>query len=310
MRRVVALSASLLLAGCAQGDEDGGNAVPVVDAQPEVVTIDSTLVDSPAETSTDAAADVDDTSIVDSAGETTSDVAVDTDAADVADTADTAPVDTGTPDTGIDTGPVVPWKHTIAIDGTNDFTAAQEKFQTTSVGYDAYVTWDDSYIYVGYAGADVGSTASASKWLFAYIDVDPGMATGRPSAERYNTQQPTFPTGFGAEYYVRWRTDNADAAIKKWDGSSWAFETTAVTRAKLAAYVELRIPRSTLGSSTKFGIVTFMLNETGGGEWTYAGLYSDNFVDSYSAAKPITKYLRIDTTSGLPPNSPSNMIKP
>lgn len=84
---------------------------------------------------------------------------------------------------------------------------------------------------------------------------------------------------------------------------------TSVTRAKLGGFVELRIPRPILGSGIKVVIVTFMLNETAGGERTYAGLYSDNFLDSYSSAKPISKYLLIDTTSGLAPNATAN-IKP
>lgn len=315
MRRVIALSASLLLAGCAQGDEDGGNAVPVVDAQPEVVTVDSTLPDVPAETSSDAAVDVVDSSVADAPGDTTTDVGVDTDvadtaAADTADTADTAPVDTGAPDTGpVDAGP--PWTRTIAIDGTNDFVAASEKFSTTSTGYDAYVTWDATDIYVGYAGPDIGSSASASKWLFVYLDTDPGMGTGPSSAERYNTQAPRMPTGFGADYYVRWRTDNLDTAIKRWDGSSWTFATTSVTKSKLGGYVEIKIPRSMVGGTTRLGLVTFMMNEAGGGEWTYAGLYSGNFVDGYSSSSTpnlLTKYLLVDLSSA-PPNATSR-VKP
>jgi hypothetical protein len=301
MRRVAALSVLFLCAGCAEGDEDSGSAVPVRDAQPDVLAIDSTLDDAPVaiDAATEADADV-------TTEEANDSIAADTIVDSVApDTADTAVVDTGP----VDAGP--PWKHTIVVDGVNDYYLAQEKFQTTSIGYEAFITWDDSNIYVAYTGPDIGSTASPDKWLFVYIDVDPGMATGPASAERYNTQAPKFPTGFGAEFYMRWRTDNTDAAIKKWDstGASWTFVTTMGTRQKLGGFVELRIPRSTLGTSTKFGLVSFMLNEKPAGEWTYAGLYLDNFVDGYSAAKPLTKYLLIDTTSPAAPNATSR-IKP
>jgi len=304
MRRVAALSVLFLCAGCAEGDEDSGSAVPVRDAQPDVLAIDSTLDDAPVEVAIDAATEADADVTTEEANDS---IAADTIVDSVApDTADTAVVDTGP----VDAGP--PWKHTIVVDGVNDYYLAQEKFQTTSIGYEAFITWDDSNIYVAYSGADIGSSASANKWVFAYIDVDPGMATGPASAERYTNQAPRFPAGFGAEYYLRWRTDNADAAIKNWDGASWAFVTTTVTKQKLGGYVELRFPRSTLGTSTRFGLVTFMMNEQAGGEWTYAGLYSDSFVDGYSPAtapKVFTKYLLIDTTTPAAPNATSR-IKP
>jgi hypothetical protein len=317
MRRIAALSGFLVLVGCAQGDEDGGNVVPVVDAEPEVVTIDSSAGDAQsdaetsAETATDAPEDAVDSTSADSGAETTADTEVDSFVAD------TAVADTGTLDTGVvDTGPVdagLPWTHTISIDGTNDFTAASEKFSTTSTsaGYDAYVTWDATDIYVGYTGPDIGTGATASKWLFVYIDTDPGAATGALSAERYNTQAPRLPTGFGAEYYVRWRTDNLDTAIKQWDGSSWAFATSTVTKSRLGAYVEIKIPRAQVGGTTQLGLVTFMMNETALAEGTYAGLYSGNFVDGYSPSSAptlLTKYLLIDTSSA-PPNATSR-IKP
>ncbi len=309
MRRVAALTALFAVAGCAQGDDDAGNAVPVVDAQPDVVAIDTTTLGD-----TNVALDASPEISVDAGADATAETATDSLVADTF-VPDTFIPDTFIPDTTVvDAGPVdagAPWKHTIVIDGANDFLPAQEKFATTSSGYDAYVTWDDANIYVAYAGPDIGSTASPDKWLFVYIDVDPGMATGPSSAERYNTQAPKFPTGFGAEFYMRFRTDNTDAAIKRWDftGASWAFVTTMGTRQKLGAFVELRIPRATLGTSTTFGLVTFMMNEQPTGEWTYAGLYADNFVDGYSAAKPLTKYLLIDTTTAAAPSATSR-IKP
>lgn len=305
MRRVALAALLVLPTGCAEGDSGVIN-VPTFDSAPtDAPVVDSTLDDAATDSATaDAAGDT-------TAGETAADSAMDsgileTGALDTAlpDTADTAVLDTAP----VDAGP--PWSHTVNVDGVNDFYVSSEKFTTTSTGYDAYVTWDTDFIYVGYTGADIGSTATAEKWLFVYLDLDPGMATGQASAERYNTQAPKFPTGFGAEYYLRWRTDNLDTTLKRWDGASWALApSTGVTKSKLGGFVELKIPRATLGTSTKFGLVTFMLNERSGGEWTYAGLYSGNFTDNYSSGMQLTKYLLVDTTSPAPPNA-TTRIKP
>src|SRR5688572_10489783 len=71
------------------------------------------------------------------------------------------------------------YRHTIQIDGVDDFLSA-EQFPTTSAGYGARVTWDNDNIFVGYSGADLDPAAAetATKWLFVYVDADPGMGRG------------------------------------------------------------------------------------------------------------------------------------
>ena len=63
--------------------------------------------------------------------------------------------------------------HTIAIDGTNDFTSGETFSTTSSPTFSAYVTWDADNLYIGYAGPDLATTTAdaSTKWLFAYVDV-------------------------------------------------------------------------------------------------------------------------------------------
>ena len=93
---------------------------------------------------------------------------VDTGKPDAGPDADTGTADTGVTDTGVmdsgpeDSGGVSPYRHTITIDGTNDFSPTSEKLATTTTSVDAYVTWDASALYVGYVGSDLGALASAN----------------------------------------------------------------------------------------------------------------------------------------------------
>ncbi|MGZ3418990.1 MAG: hypothetical protein ACXVEE_14050 [Polyangiales bacterium] len=194
--------------------------------------------------------------------------------------------------------------HTIAIDGINDFTSS-EKFLTTSGGYDAYVTWDASYVYVGYAGSDIGTSSSPTKWVMVHID---GLlGAGSTTTELYTTQQHQFPAGFDSDLYFAWKTDGTYQQLKTWNGVSWVTSATTVVVAKTGNYVEMAIPLSVLGARTKLGVTTFMMNEGSGSEWTYAGLYVDSFIDGYSASgTPKTIAHWVDGFSGMaPPNDPT-----
>lgn len=262
----------------------------------------------------DARPDAPDTSAPDTAAPDTS--APDT----AADAADTKPdVVDSAPDTALDTAdsaevPPTPLRHTITIDGTNDFTPASEKLSTTTTAFDAYVTWDASAIFVGYVGADLGATASATKWLLVYLDRDPGAATGATKTEKYSSQQHTLPTGFGAEAYFAIKTDGSFSQLKLWSGTTWDTATSnPVTKARNASidYIEMKIPLSVLGATapTKVGVVSFLLNETASGEWTWAGLWSGSFTDGASLATApfkIGSYAQVDFSSALAPNSASN----
>jgi len=313
------LLVAVVMGGCAESEEAPAGSTPIVDASPDVpgieiggsdtatadtATTDSATTDSAADAGSDTKADtaVVDTAVVDTA--VAESAVLDTAVADTA-VADTAVADTGIADTG------TPYRHTITMDGTNDFTASAEKLATTTSSYDAYVTWDATALYIGYTGGDV-SAASATKWLFVYLDVDPGTATGASASEQYATQKHTFPTGFGADYYYAWRSDGSSPQQKKYGSSAWSSMTASVTANRSGSYVEIKIPFSTFGTTpAKLGVVTYFLNEATGGEWTYAGLYSTSFTDGYSAAtspKTIGSYLRVDLASSVVPNSGANKL--
>lgn len=207
------------------------------------------------------------------------------------------------PDAGVES-----YRHTITIDGTNDF-ALGDTFATTSASYTAYVTWDDTALFLGYQGPDLDPTApnTATKWLFAYVDVDPGAGTGETSSQTYNTQRATFPTGFGAEYYVRWKCDGSLATIEMADGAGgWTTVSGTVTNAYGGDYLELEVALSAFGSPSVLGVETWMINEQATVEGTYAGLYATNFTDGYYPDLALTAYLRADFQAASAPNDPAN----
>ena len=210
----------------------------------------------------------------------------------------------------IDAAVTVP--HTITLDGIDDF-RADEQFATTSApSFVARVTWDANNLYVGYGGPDLATTApdAGTKWLLVHVDTDPGAATGAASAETYNSQAASFPAGFGAEHYARWKVDGTLASLRSYSTGSWGDAAATLGAAQQQTFVELAIPRTLLGASTTLGVVTFMINEKALAEGTYAGLYAGSFTDGYSPAMPVTRYLRLDLAVPEPPNAATHEITP
>lgn len=203
------------------------------------------------------------------------------------------------------------YRHTIVIDGTNDF-LAEETFATTSDGYSAFVSWDVNNLYVGIRGADVSPTApdSATKWVLIYLDADPGASTGQTMGEQYNTQRPGFPAGYGAEHYYRWKSDDTFADLRSWIGGSWQTAGVNPIAAVDGDFMEVAITRADIGDPAQLGVVVLMLNEKNLGEWSYAGLYADSFTDGYYDAStsgiPIGSYLLVDFSAARVPNDAAN----
>jgi hypothetical protein len=199
------------------------------------------------------------------------------------------------------------YRHTIAIDGTNDFTAGETFQTTTSPTFTAYVTWDNDNVYLGYSGPDLATDVAdaSTKWLFAYIDVDPGSSTGAATSVLYNTQQATFPMGFGAEYYLRFKSDGTFKELDKYDGTTWNAMSSSPDSANSGTYTEAAFPRSLLPGETA-GIVTFMINEEDNFESTYAGLYAGDFTDGYGSDVVLAHYLKADFTSPGEPDDGAN----
>ncbi|HEY5927663.1 MAG TPA: hypothetical protein VIV11_38525 [Kofleriaceae bacterium] len=207
-------------------------------------------------------------------------------------------------DTRSDGSSQQPYRHAIALDGVDDF-ATGEQFATTSTSFAARVTWDDKNLYIGYDGPDLtpSTTDAATKWLFIYLDTTAG---GQAQSELYNTQRATFPLGFAADYYVRYKCDGTFTTLERNDSGTWNTATPTPMTAQAGMLLELAIPLSSIGAGAQVGIVTWMINEQQLVEGSYAGLYANNFTDGYAADLALTAYLQADFTSPRAPNDPAN----
>lgn len=297
-------------AGWDVGPHDTGGDIHPAD-QREAATVSDTTQDSPGDVAADGGIDAARDVTVDVAGDSSRDGPQDTredspGSPDARDVAADVPVDARTDvpsDTSVEAG--TPWRHTISIDGANDFSAVSESIPTTSLGYTAYVTWDASNLYIGYDGLDIAS-GSTTRWVFAFLDVNPGATGGATSSPAYNTESVGFSAGFSPDFYLRWRASNDFQSLEQYSAGAWNPSSTAPQTFQMGNFVEFRIPLAALGSPTRIGITTLMLNEASLAEAAYAGLYTDNFANGYYPTIPVTAYLLADLTASVTPNSAAN----
>ncbi len=187
------------------------------------------------------------------------------------------------------------YSHTISIDGMNDFTVADEMFQTSSMGYNGYITWDNDYLYLGYKGPDIANSNPAI-YLNIYLGGTPGTTTGR----MMNTQQPVL--SFSAGHNIIWNTSNSVFQSYSFDGSSW-ITSSLVTPSDISRssdFVEMRIPLASIGSPDKLKVHLNMLNATPGNEWSWGAVPSASFVDGYDP--DYTKYFEFNLKDNVKPN--------
>jgi hypothetical protein len=192
----------------------------------------------------------------------------------------------------------VRYYHRIALDGTNDFTA-DETFATSTVDFTGYVAWDESALFIGMSGADIGTGASAYKFLLVYLSGTPGTNVG----VEYRTQKPSLP--FSSRYHVRWRTDGGFAGAREYNGTAWQdagwFGLGNVERN--GNFVELRIPLGQIGNPSSVDLVFGMLIEEEFNEWSYAAVPAAGYTDGYKA--DFSKFLRLELTASKLPSASS-----
>ncbi len=204
---------------------------------------------------------------------------------------DAASIDAALPTDGASSA----YAHTIAIDGVNDFSAA-ETFPTTTPGFAFYAAWDASYVYFGASGNDVRTGAAATKWWVLYVSRSAG--SGSTTGVRYNTQEPTLPFAAGA--HVRWKTTDDYTNALGWNGTAWTDLALpfsgSVFRSATTNFVELRLARAALGNPQVLRVVSALLNEANGSEATFAGAPSTAFVDGYN--RSFAKGFSLDLAQG------------
>jgi hypothetical protein len=198
------------------------------------------------------------------------------------------------------------YRHSITVDGSlADWTTGAgvgEDFATSTVGYTAYLSWDQSNLYVAMQGPAVAS-GSWENHLLVYLGTGSGSTTGIVWGPQ------TATLGFPAGYAFSWQSSGAG---ELYVGLTWAHSNAwgdgASDFARVDDVVELRIPFSLLGLPSAFDVGVAMIDRannapTCGGNpaaTTFAGVPHDTFADGCNPAW--TQYFHFVLDAAVAPN--------
>jgi len=151
------------------------------------------------------------------------------------------------------------------------------------------MAWDASHFYVGLEGSDVGLNSS-NRFFTIYLSGPSGTTQG----VAYKGQNPTLP--FSAQWQVHWKGNNTNTRAVTWNGTAWVADNWVFTGKvhQTGNFVEMAIPFDKIGSPSTLSVHLSMINETTGGEWTFAGVPKGSFTDGFDPN--YTKYFHFDLT--------------
>ncbi|HGY56500.1 MAG TPA: tandem-95 repeat protein [Caldithrix abyssi] len=176
--------------------------------------------------------------------------------------------------------------HTLPFNGTISFDS-DEDWITSTDGYTAYCTWDDTYLYLAYSGPHLAATDTVRRHtkIFWYIDTDPhdnpktGLGTDQAGTvwTQIMPQQPwwfdeqSWELPFYADYFVKEAYSNRDSVYAyygPWNETDGVWEqidmdTSFANLDTIVGYYEVKLPLDSIGNPTKIYILGYLVSS----EW-------------------------------------------
>jgi hypothetical protein len=138
-----------------------------------------------------------------------------------------------------------PYVHTgLAMTGhATDFTAGAELINNTM----AYVTWDSTFLYVGFDVQANLTGGSGSAWIHYYVAGASGGTATADSTALMRTPDTALPPAHSQFHVflalVGTGIVQAQSGVSSWDGSAWVAEAVTLTAVHTAGtFYEIKIP--------------------------------------------------------------------
>ncbi len=209
------------------------------------------------------------------------------------------------------TGFRVAFRHTITIDGVNDFVASSDLVPASTAGASLYVTHDESALYVGLSSVDIAPGVAGDKFLYFLFSVDPSLATGSAVSSDGKAK---FGAGKKVSYHWKERiVGGSYSEFRIGDAAGWAADwgpqnkTVFVT----TGFAEAKILLTELGgaapSSVSVTAYTVDYGGAGGDGWVY-NMLSGATDGPATAPRDLVQHLRLSLPADAAPNDPSHVL--
>lgn len=197
------------------------------------------------------------------------------------------------------------YAHTIAIDGTNDFVAAEEIASSTS-GAKIYVGIDDTHLYVGLEHVDIVTGGTGDKFVYFLFSTDPSLTDGFATS---SDDKAEFGTGANMMFHYKHQIDGGNYVEHSTaDGSGWTTNWTTTGQSnKASGYLEASFALSDFGTGvTDILLTTYTIDYAGqGGEGHLYNMLPLAVEGSGVPARDLVQYVHLRLPTSTSPGDAS-----
>ncbi len=204
----------------------------------------------------------------------------------------------------------VGFRHTVTIDGINDFFPMSDTFATSTAGTELYVTHDETDLFVGLSSPDIAPQSAGNKFVYFLFSTDPSLVTG-------NALSSDGKARFGTNKAMTWHYKERIAGgtyseYRVGDPAGWANDWGTQNKASNVAtgFLEARIALSELGGAApaSLSVTAYTVDYAGdgGNGWLY-NMFAGATDGSGAQPRDVVRHVALTLPAALVPNDASHL---
>ena len=204
----------------------------------------------------------------------------------------------------------VAFRHTVVIDGVNDFVPASDAFATSTAGNQLYVTHDETDLFVGLSSPDIAPAGAGNKFVYFLFSVDGAFAQGSALSSDGKAK---FGVGKKMTYHYKERI--VGGTYKEYrigDASGWTADWGAQNKSSFVGtgFLEAKIALAELGGSppSSLSVTAYTVDYTGDANngWLY-NMFSGATDGSGATPRDLVQYVGLTLPASVVPNAPTHL---
>lgn len=201
------------------------------------------------------------------------------------------------------------FRHTVVMDGVNDFFPMSDAFATSTAGNQLYVTHDETDLFVGLSSPDIAPGSAGNKFVYFLFSVDGALASGNTLSSDGKAK---FGAGKAMTFHYKERI--AGGTYKEYrvgDTSGWTADWGTQNKSSFVAtgFLEAQIALSELGASpSSVSVTAFTIDYAGdaGSGWLY-NMFTGATDGSGAAPRDLVKYVGLTLPASAAPNDATHL---
>lgn len=197
------------------------------------------------------------------------------------------------------------FRHTVVVDGINDFFPMSDAIATSTAGTQLYVTHDETDLFVGLSSPDIAPAGAGNKFVYFLFSTDAALAAGNTLSSDGKAK---FGTGKAMTYHYKERIAGGTyTEYRIGNASGWTTDWGTQNKTSFVAsgFLEARIALAELGgaSPSSVAVTAYTVDYAGDSNngWLY-NMISGATDGSGVTPRDLVQYVGLDLPGPVAPN--------